>query len=142
MSLLVDTGALIALADARDRYHSDVLASVEGTSEPLLIPVTVLPEADYLLTRDIGPSAAVAVLRSVQMGEFQLESLVPTDLTRCIELLSQYADSNIGFVDASIAAIAERLRITRILTLDRRHFRLLRPRHCAAFELLPGSVSR
>jgi hypothetical protein len=34
--------------------------------------------------------------------------------------------------------MAERLNVRRILTLDRRHFELIRPRHCPAFELLPS----
>jgi hypothetical protein len=46
-------------------------------------------------------------------------------------------DSALGLVDVSIIALAERLRITRVLTLDQRHFRFVRPRHCAAFEVVP-----
>ena len=55
-------------------------------------------------------------------------------------MLDGYADANIGFIDAAIvaiAAIAERLGATRLLTLDRRDFGIIRPRHVAAFELLP-----
>jgi uncharacterized protein len=51
--------------------------------------------------------------------------------------MDQYADSALGLVDASIIALAERPRITRVLTLDRRHFRFVRPRHCTAFEIVP-----
>lgn len=51
--------------------------------------------------------------------------------------MQQYADANLDFVDAIIAAIAERLNITRILTLDQRDFRLIRPHHCEAFDILP-----
>ena len=51
--------------------------------------------------------------------------------------MSRYADARIDYVDCMIVALAERLGVTRILTLDQRHFRLFRPRHCPAFELLP-----
>jgi uncharacterized protein len=51
--------------------------------------------------------------------------------------LTKYADSRIDFVDASVMAVAERLSITTILTLDQRDFRLFRPPHCQSFELLP-----
>jgi predicted nucleic acid-binding protein len=51
--------------------------------------------------------------------------------------MRQYADSDIGFVDASIVAVAERLNVRKIVTLDRRHFGLIRPRHCEAFAILP-----
>ena len=59
------------------------------------------------------------------------------DLSRAVKLLDEYADARLDFVDATIVAIAERLNIRRILTLDRRHFRIIRPHHCEAFELLP-----
>ena len=59
------------------------------------------------------------------------------DLERVNQILEQYADSQLDFVDAVIVAIAERLRITRVLTLDRRDFSIMRPRHCDYFEILP-----
>jgi predicted nucleic acid-binding protein len=113
------------------------MSFVENTREALLVPVTVLPEADYMLTKRLGPWAARAMLRSVAADELRLEPLTAADLSRSLELMDTYADSTIGLVDASIVAIAERLGVTRILTLDRRHFRMFRPRHCAAFELVP-----
>jgi predicted nucleic acid-binding protein len=59
------------------------------------------------------------------------------DFRRVWQLLDTYANINIGFVDASLIAIAERLKINRILTTDRKHFSIIRPRHCSAFDLLP-----
>jgi predicted nucleic acid-binding protein len=44
---------------------------------------------------------------------------------------------DVGFVDASVVAIAERLRLDRIATTDRRHFSTVAPRHRASFELVP-----
>jgi hypothetical protein len=58
-------------------------------------------------------------------------------MPRILELMRQYADNAIGFVDASIVAVAERLGVRRILTLDRRHFGQIRPRHCDALDILP-----
>ena len=56
---------------------------------------------------------------------------------RCTALLRQYADFPLGTADASVIAVAERLGATRVATIDHRHFRAVRPAHCAAFELLP-----
>ena len=56
---------------------------------------------------------------------------------RAADILEKYADSRIDFVDASVAAVAERMRISHILTLDRRDFQILRPTHVDHFELLP-----
>ena len=137
MPVLVDTNVLVALADASDPHHAAVVGFMASTSDVLLVPITVVPEVDYLVTRTMGIQAALAVLQSVRSGEFMLEGVTMADFDRGIELVGQYADGDIGFVDASIVAIAERLRITRILTLDRRHFGMVRPKHCPAFELVP-----
>lgn len=63
--------------------------------------------------------------------------MMPEDYRRAAEVMLQYEDADLDFVDALIVALAERLNITRLLTLDQRDFRLVRPRHCSAFELLP-----
>ncbi len=110
---------------------------MEGTSDVLPVPVMVLPEADYLVANRLGVRVELAMLRAIVGGKFRLAPVTADDLSRCVELIEQYADSDIGLVDASLVAVAERLRITRILTLDRRHFRMLRLRHCDAFEFVP-----
>jgi uncharacterized protein len=128
---------VVALADTGSPEHQAVLAYAAATPEVLLVPVTVLPEADYLSATRLGVRVELAMLRSIATGELHLEAWTAADLARTIELVEQYADSDIGLVDASIVAIAERLRIPRILTLDHRHFRMFRPKHCPAFELVP-----
>jgi hypothetical protein len=137
MSILVDTSGMVAIANAGEDRHHDVMACVTSTSESLVMPVTVLPEVDYLITKYLGAQAAIGVVASIIDGDFRLESLTAVDLPRILELMRQYADSNIGFVDASIVAVAERLNIRQVITLDRRHFGLIRPRHCLTFTILP-----
>jgi uncharacterized protein len=80
---------------------------------------------------------AIALLESIVQGDLPLEYLTEADVRRSLEIVKKYADGDIGFVDASIVAVAERLRVARILTLDRQHFHLLRPSHRDAFDLLP-----
>lgn len=63
--------------------------------------------------------------------------LTRADFRRMAELVEQYADLPLGTTDASVVAIAERLAITEIASLDRRHFTLVRPRHLESFQLLP-----
>lgn len=67
---------------------------------------------------------------------------VPTPITagdanRIAELIDRYADLGLGGTDASLIVIAERLGVTRIATLDHRHFGVVRPNHAPAFELIP-----
>jgi len=137
MAVLVDTSALLALIDTSDGNHLAVRSFLGRSTEALLLPVSVLPEIDYLVASRLGVEVELAMLRAVARGEMRLEGLTARDLQRCVEIVEKYADSDIGFVDASIVALAERLGVTRVLTLDRRHFAMFRPKHCEALELLP-----
>jgi predicted nucleic acid-binding protein len=76
-------------------------------------------------------------MQSLATTDLTLENPTQEDYYRTSALLKQYADTKLDFVDALIAAIAERLNITRVLTLDRRDFQIIRPRHCDGFDLLP-----
>ncbi len=136
-SILVDTGPLYAMADRDDDWHTRIVTFLTHSRDDLIVPVAVLPEAAYLLAAHLGPDAEQKLVQAVVNGELTLESLTVQDLPRILELLSRYAAAEIGFVDAAVVATAERLRISRILTTDRRDFSLIRPRHCKAFELLP-----
>ena len=55
--------------------------------------------------------------------------------------MDQYADFPLGAADASVVALAERLNTDLIVTIDRRHFGVVRPRHCEAFRLLPEALA-
>lgn len=134
---LVDTGILYALADKGDAWHRRAAASVIGFLGRLIVPASVIPEACYLLNSCLGPFAETAFLVALNNREMSVEQMTGPDMVRTVEILKQYADANIGFVDASLVAVAERLGINTILTTDRRHFSLVKPAHCSAFTLLP-----
>lgn len=135
--ILVDTGPLYAMADRDDDWHLRIVRFLERSRDELVIPITVLPEAAYLFAAHLGPEAERKLVQSIVSGEMAVEELTLQDLGRTLELLRRYEDARIGFVDATVVAIAERLKIPRILTTDRRDFSLVRPRHCKEFELLP-----
>ena len=136
MAILLDTSCLFALLDKDDRHHTNTTKFVEGTNETLIVPDVVLPEVSYLVNKYLGVQVEVKLLSSIREGELALESFLQTDLERVIELISTYKDNKIGFVDAAIVATAERLNITKILTLDK-HFRIIKPRRITAFEVYP-----
>jgi predicted nucleic acid-binding protein len=135
MPLLVDTGVLYALADSSDRWHGRVREFLTDGDEILLAPVTILAEVTYLLQTRLGPRAERAFVRSLATGELDIEPLRDVDLTRSELILERYPE--MGFVDASIVAMAERLKLGRIATTDRRHFSSVRPAHVTAFDLVP-----
>lgn len=136
-TLLVDTGILYALADRKDKWHSRAADFISDTTFRLLVPSTVIPEACYLLNTYLGQEAEIAFIRALIDRELIVEQVTTTDLSRAVEVMTTYADANIGMVDASLVAVAERLKLTKILTTDRRHFSIIKPKHCKGFQLLP-----
>jgi len=137
MTAILDTSFLFALTDQGDRNHQRVLAIAQSVNEPLVLPVVVLPEVCYLIASRLGHQAMRLFVSSVTPETIQVESVTTEDLVRVHQILERYADNQLDFTDAAIVAIAERLNITRVYTLDRRDFSVIRPRHCDYFELFP-----
>jgi len=135
--VIVDTGIVYALADTKDSWHRQAVDFITAYQGRLIVPSPAIPEACYLLNTYLGPSAETEFVKSLVNRELVVEHFNSADLSRCIELLKKHDDSNIGFVDAAIIAIAERLNICKILTTDRRHFSIIKPKHCEALTLLP-----
>lgn len=137
MALLLDSGFLFASLNGAEAEHEATVLVLRSVREPIVLPVPAITEVAYLLARDVGNEAAADFIASLAATDLTLEAPLREDYSRTAELLRQYADANLDFVDALIAAMAERLKITRLLTLDRRDFQLIRPKHCDSFELLP-----
>lgn len=135
MPLLVDTGVLFALADAGDAWHVRARKYIESSSETLLVPVTVLPEIAYLLRERIGLDAELALAHAIASSELGVEPLDRRDWPRVHQLMKRY--QFLGFVDATVIAVAERLKLETIATTDRRHFGAVRPAHVEKLLLVP-----
>ena len=135
--VIVDTGIIYALADRSDAWHLRSRTFVEGYKGTLIIPSTVIPEACYLLQAHLSPQAEIAFIKSIVNRSLRLEQVDEDDMNRATELMNTYIDMSIGLVDASVVAVAERLKLSTIMTTDRRHFSVINPKHCTAFTLLP-----
>jgi uncharacterized protein len=135
-TVIADTGFVVALANRLDAKHEAVKA-IYLQQQKILLPQTVLAEVAYLIGREAGVITVASFLKGLPMSRFSLLALLDEDILRVAEILDRYADSRIDFVDASVMAVAERLNILTVLTLDRRDFSLFRPRHCNGFVLIP-----
>ena len=136
MTALLDTGFLLAVLDENDDLHAACVAALLAEPQPIL-PDVVLPELAYMIIRELGYDTLTQFLRSILAGEVPVERSTLSDLERSIEIMNKYRDSRIDFVDSVIAAVAERLEIQTILTVDRRHFQLLRPKKLPHFIVIP-----
>lgn len=136
MTLVLDTGPIVAALNEGDPDHQRC-AVLLTDSDDLLIPSPVLVEVDHWLVKLGGPGAWAGFVADIARGAYRLTHPTDADLTRAAELESAYHDLDLGFVDACIVAVCERLGETAVATLDRRHFSVVRPRHCTHLTLLP-----
>jgi len=135
-TVIADTGFIVAVTNSSDQSHQ-IVKQIYLQQKNILMPQTVLAEVAYLIGREAGIKKVAFFLQGLSASRFSLISVTLEDISRIAQILEQYQDSRIDFVDASVMAVAERLKIMTILTLDRRDFSLFRPRHCQAFNLLP-----
>lgn len=132
---VVDTGPLYAAVDRDDADHAACVAALSTAGLRLVVPTMVVAETTYLVGSRLGPQVESVFLKG--MGEMTVDGPFPEDWSRIAELVEQYADLPLGGTDASVVALAERLGTETVVTLDRRHFGAVRPRHCDVFRLLP-----
>ena len=137
MTLILDAGPLYAFLDRRDEHHQRCRRLILTAQETVVIPAPVLVEVDYWVSHRLHPGVFVSLLDDISIGAFSVEELKQLDYSRIRDLCDRYADSDIGFVDAAVLAVVERLNEPKLATLDHRHFGLLRPRHVEALQLLP-----
>ena len=134
---LADTGIVYALLDRSDAWHERARIGWERRADAIAVPAPVIVEVCQLLAYRVGPRAEEGFLASVAKGEFPTAALEPEDYARAAELVGVYADLPLGFVDGSVVALAERLDVETVLTTDRRHFSVVRPRHRERLRLEP-----
>ncbi len=135
--LLVDTNVWLAAADRRSDRHSDCAQVVRVHRGELASTVPVIAESSWLILDRLGADAQAAFLRMVTVSLLRVVDLSGADWSRCVELVEIYADLRLDLMDSSIVAVAERLGVSTVATLNHRDFAVVRPRHLAAFELLP-----
>jgi uncharacterized protein len=135
--LIVDTSALLAFFDSDEPDYLAVSAVLGRAMEPLVVSPYVVAELDYLLASRLGVTAELAALRELTGGAWDLPAIDVDDLVKARAVIERYADQNIGVADASNVILAERYRTRTIVTLDRRHFDVLRPLGGGRFRILP-----
>lgn len=138
--IVCDTGPLVAAADRDDDHNracTDLFTALHLARRAILVPSPVVAEVGYLLGRTGGSRIESAFLRSLVAGTFTVVEPTLDDYARAADLVDTYADFPLGTTDATVIAVAERLHIPEVATLDHRHFHAVRPRHVDTFTLLP-----
>jgi hypothetical protein len=135
--IVADTSGLLAYFNATEPAHEAVARVVAAEDEPLVVSPYVIAELDYLVSTRVGVQAELAVLDELASGAWSLPGIDTDDLRKVAQVIARYRDQPIGVADASLVVLANRYSTRKILTLDRRHFEVLRPLGGGRFSLLP-----
>lgn len=134
--VLVDAEPLIALIHADDQHHERCVAAFQEMTDPLGIVWPALTEAMYLLS--FSWKAQDALCEMLDRSVIRVLTLADEDVSRMRVLMKKYKDLPMDLADAALVAVAERERIRRIFTLDRRDFGVYRQAKLGRFILLPS----
>lgn len=134
-SALVDTGAILALLDKKDRWHSQCVDAFRQCSLPLLTSEAVLTELFHLVGDDRAEMEAA--WRFVRSGAIDLAVIDGLELPRIHDLMSRYWDRPMDFADATLVYLAERELLETILTVDFADFQTYRIAGRRKFRVLP-----
>lgn len=139
--IIADTGGLLkALASAPDGEPSFPDYEEALTSASLIIvPALILAEIDYFLREDRAALRQLVAEIFDPATRYEYEPPLPSDVARGLELDAKFKDLALGLVDGTVAAVAERRQVYRVVTSDRRDFSAIRigPRFARALELVP-----
>jgi hypothetical protein len=138
--IVCDTAPLVAAALYKDPDHHrcvELFTGLRLANRQMVLPAPIVAEVGYLLGTRAGAQVEANFLRALSAGDFITAELTTADYARMADLVDQYADLPLGTSDASVIALAERLDVDEVATLDHRHFTVVRPRHVKALTLLP-----
>ena len=135
--MIADTSGLLAFFNHDEPDHARVTAAVEAATEPLVVSPYVVAELDYLVATRLGVAAELTILDELTGGAYHLAAFGLAELARARAVVERYHDQQIGVADASIVVLADLHRTREVLTLDRRHFDVLRPLSGGRFRLRP-----
>lgn len=140
MTVLLDTGPIVSLADVHEPRRDALLEILRTEPGPLVVPAPATAEIDYLLGRRFGHAARLAFLRDLAAGRFTVACLEREDHADVVELEQRYQDLGLGLVDYALVVLAGRLGTTRLATYDEPHFRAVTTSRGDAFTILPADA--
>ena len=135
--MIVDTSALLAYFDTAEPDHKAVSRVIDNSGDFLVVSPYALAELDYLIATRVSVDAEIVALRELSSGAWDLADFDAAELEQATNIIERYRDQRIGLADASNVVLADRYRTRTIVTLDRRHFGVLRPIGGGRFAVLP-----
>jgi hypothetical protein len=115
--VLIDSGPLIALFDASDKYHQDAVDFIKRNKFKLVTTIASITETLHLL--DFNRNAQIDFLEWIQRGAVEINNIENIDFQRLKELTEKYRDLPMDFADSCLVYLAEKLNLDTIATIDR-----------------------
>jgi uncharacterized protein len=135
--IIADTSGLLAYLNQTDHDHQRIVRFVDDLPDAVVVSPYVVAELDYMVATQVGTVQEVAMLAQLSSGAYELPAIDRADLAACAEVVAKYRDQDIGVTDASLVVLARRYDTRRILTLDHRHFEVVRPLQGGRFRIVP-----
>ena len=135
--IIADTSGLIAFFSESGPQHEAVAGWVEANDPVLVVSPYVVAEVDYLVATRKGVHAELAVLAELSGGAYELSDMDAKALAAARRVVDRYRDLGVGVADASLVVLAERYRTRTVLTLDHKHFSVMRPLDGGTFKIVP-----
>ena len=135
--IIADTSGLIAFFSEFGPQHDAVAGWVQSNDSVMVVSPYVVADVDYLVATRKGMDAELAVLAELSGGAYELATMDADDVAAATRVVERYRDLGIGIADASLAVLAQRYRTRTILTLDRKHFTVMRPLDGGVFKIVP-----
>ncbi len=133
---LVDAGPLVALIDRGESGHQRCVDTLAQLSGPLVTTWPAFTEAIYLLGSAGGWPAQEALWKLVDRGDLRLVDLDVSMRQRSRDLMAKYEDVPMDLADASLVALAESMKLSRVFSLDS-DFHIYRLKNRRTLEVLP-----
>jgi uncharacterized protein len=136
--IIIDTGPIFAFFDRDDNHHHLCIEVLKEIKEPLVTTWPVITESFYLL--NFSRNVQDALWQVIQRGGLVIHALEGEGYLRCRELMRKYQDIPLDLADATLVALGENKRLSKIFTLDHKDFHAYRPRHKRRFSLIPAEL--
>lgn len=135
--IIADTSGLIAFFSQSGQQHERVASWLDKNDDVMVVSPYVMAELDYLVATRKGVDAELAVLAELTGGAYELAAMSADDVATARDVIARYYDLGVGLADASMVVLAERYRTRTILTLDHKHFSVMRPLGGGLFKIVP-----
>ena len=135
--IIADTSGLIAFFSESGHQHERVASWFDKNDDVMVVSPYVMAELDYLVATRKGVDAELAVLAELSGGAYELASMTTDDVATAQRVIARYRDLGVGLADASMVVLAQRYGTRTILTLDHKHFSVLRPLDGGLFKIVP-----